>query len=130
MRFLLNNFWLKFAALILSISCWFYVKGATKEAVYTEDLISKEIPISVTIEGEPQEGFEVRETEIIVNPESIFIIGPKKSVESVPSIKTLPISVSGFSKTFTKKTKLVPFNDTVSFEEEFIEATIPIRKSP
>ncbi len=138
MKWLVSNFWLKVAALILSASCWFYVKGTLsrqqhnldKEKVYSENFTSKKVPIQLVLEGVPQEGFKVIKEKIIVRPESIFVVGPKGTLEDVGFVRTAPIGISGFSKTFTRKVELVSLKEGVSIKDEFVEVTIPIEKSP
>ncbi|MBM3253012.1 MAG: YbbR-like domain-containing protein [Candidatus Omnitrophica bacterium] len=138
MKWLLNNFWLKIAALILSVSCWFYVKEVlnreqhrlNKENVSSEILISKKVAVQLVLEGIPQEGFKVIKEKIAIKPESIFIVGPKEAIEDTAFIRTFPISISGFSKTFTKKVELVSFKEGISLKNGFVEVTIPIEKSP
>lgn len=138
MKWLLNNFWIKIAALILSVSCWFYVTEVlsreqhklSKENIYSENFISKKVLVQLVLEGLPQEGFKVIKEKITVKPESIFIVGPKRTLEDIEYVRTVPISVSGFSKTFTKKVELISLKEGVSIKDEFVEVTIPIEKSP
>ncbi len=138
MRWLVSNFWLKFAAFILAISCWFYVKETLsreqhmlgKEGVYSENFTSKRIPVQLVLEGEPQEGFKIIREKIVIKPDSIYLAGSKATLEDVGFIRTSPISISGFSKTFTKKVELASIKGGILFKNEFVEVTIPIEKSP
>ncbi|MFH0838907.1 MAG: YbbR-like domain-containing protein [Candidatus Omnitrophota bacterium] len=138
MRWIVNNFWLKLLALMLSVSCWFYVKEVLKrekhelqsqDKVYSDTVIFKKIPVQLVLEGEPLEGYRIIKEKVTVRPEAIFVTGPKSLLDNVYYVRTTSISVTGFSKTFTKKVELVSFKDSLPLKNELVEVTIPIEKS-
>lgn len=62
--------------------------------VNLERTISKAIPVSPTIEGQPDDGFEIES--VSVNPSSVFVEGPESRVDALTMIPTAPIHIDGW----------------------------------
>ncbi len=73
----------------------------TTLAVQVEKRAVKALFIEVLTSGEPQSDFIV--TNIAVKPESVFVYGPSKIIESYKKIFTKPVDISGMTKSFKKE---------------------------
>ncbi|UCG37855.1 MAG: hypothetical protein JSV00_06530 [bacterium] len=63
--------------------------------VVLEKTVRRKVPVSVSLEGMPVEGFMVAETRI--NPSTIEIKGPKSVLSGIQVLSAVPISVEGSS---------------------------------
>jgi YbbR domain-containing protein len=74
--------------------------------------VSKKVPVSAVVEGRPQEGFVVRDTE--VSPKEVTLTGVRKQLGYISSVKTEPVDISSAARTVEREVKMVgPNDDTV-----------------
>ena len=92
------------------------------------EVISKKLPIQLTIAGEPSSGYAVMTKDIIVEPQSIVVIGPKKILEGVTAVRTIPIDISEFTKTVSKEIPLAPIARGITLKDDLVKINIPIEK--
>jgi len=137
-KWITHNFWLKVFSLILAVTTWFYVTWQLEKAKDEEqkvifnmihyDVISKVLPVQVTITGKARDGYEVVQGGITVSPSQCVIIGPKNILESVSAAKTSPIDISGNTKDVDKRISLAPIASGIAIKDEFVKIHIPIIK--
>ena len=139
MSYLINNLGLKLVALFLALICWFFVfseakkilpekKQETAGAVISGQIITKQVPVQLVLEGEPADGFKVERNKILVNPNFCLVVGQKDMLDNIPFIRTMPINVSGRSKSFNETVKLEPLSKTFAQEGIMVEVIVPIEK--
>lgn len=69
-----------------------------------DDTPSKIVPVELVTTGVPAEGFEM--TRVVVEPETIKILGNYNSLSEISSIKTKPVSIEGADGTLTREAEL------------------------
>lgn len=135
-KWITNNLGLKILSLLLAIGIWtwFYksgviISGAERERYYSlSEMSSKNVPIKVVLIGNPPKGYFVNFKGLSLSPASFLLIGPRKLIEQIEFVKTQPIDISEFSKTFATKVSLQSIADINLPDEEFVEVIIPIEK--
>jgi len=133
-----NNTGLKLLSLFLAVLTWFYIvvelqKGTTTEIDTLERLlpykiVSKQVPIKLSIAGEPQSGYYVSFDDIIVTPSTCVMLGPRSVLDRVSSVNTQKIDVEGYSRSITKDVSVIMPIKGVGIREKFVTVTIPILK--
>ncbi len=108
------------------------VSGVKVEKKYAEIVLPmykiKEVPISVTLKGEPKENANV--VRIETKPDRVLIKGPKELIEGISEIKTADINLDGFDKSITKKIQLLlPEGVKAPYLNKGPEVTVVIEKS-
>ncbi|KPK37933.1 MAG: hypothetical protein AMJ78_10765 [Omnitrophica WOR_2 bacterium SM23_29] len=109
-NWLFKNFWLKAISLVLAIITWFYVVGELSHTPGEERLpfwfgyapgnVIKQVQIIPMITGRPATGYVLRADKITIKPNATFIIGPKRIVDKLISLKTVPIDITSQTKTY------------------------------
>ncbi len=137
-RWIMNNLGLKVLALILAIGTWFYinkeltkVKTEEEKAIFSMlhyDVISKKLPIQVTIVGKVVPGYEIDTAGITVEPAACAVIGPKNLLESVDIARTVPIDISEYTQSVSKELALAPIAKGLELKNYFVKVHIPIVK--
>jgi YbbR domain-containing protein len=86
-------------------------KGLTVQAVTPsrfsvkiENEISKELPIRISLQGEPVPGFFI--IQALARPDSVVLRGPESVLAPLTKIETKPIDVSGLNETVRKEIPL------------------------
>lgn len=139
-NWLLRNFWLKIVSLALAVITWFYVVDELSHTPGEERLpfwigyapgnIIKQVQITPVIEGQPLENYVLRSDRITIRPDATFIIGPKRIIEKVNSLKTVPIDVTGQSKTYNVTVPLESLRGVRFYGAGgIVDITIPIERS-
>jgi len=137
---LLNNFWLKAISLALAVITWFYVVGELSRAPGEERVpfwvgygpgnVIKELPIRCVIKGQPAEKYILRLDKMTITPEAAFVIGPKRIVEKLDYLKTVPIDITGQTKTYSVTIPLESVKGVRFYGGGGVaDITIPIEKS-
>ena len=67
--------------------------------VRLEPRATRKVPVRVTTEGEPEEGREVERTE--VDPGEVTVVGPRREVDGLRYVRTVPVELDGAKETFT-----------------------------
>ncbi len=137
-KWIINNIGLKILSLILAVITWFYINyELTKMRVEEEkaiismlqyDVVSKRLPIQLTIVGKMREGYMLLKDNITIEPESYVVIGPEKILEDVAVVKTLPVDITEYTKDVTKQIGLAPIARGIKLDDEFVKIYIPIIK--
>ena len=136
---LIDNLGIKLTALFLALICWFFVFGEINKMLPEKNqehrvltsgrLITKQIPVQIVLEGEPSEGFKVERSKILFNPSFCLVVGEKDILENISYIRTLPINISGRSKSFNEVVKLEAFSKEAGQKDMTVEVIIPIEKA-
>ncbi len=136
-NWLFKNFWLKITALILAIIIWYYadveikrVPGEERAQLwfeYSQENMIKELKLIPVIVGRPAQNYAIRTDRITVKPETSFVIGPKRIVEKLVSLKTVQIDITGQSKTCSLTVPLEPVKSVRFYGHSgVVDITIPI----
>ena len=138
-KFFSENLPLKLLSLVFALAAWIYIvgelgKGALEQQKFLEKIfptygtIAKNLPIEPRLIGAPRRRFEVVEDKILVVPKDSIVVGPKRIIEGITSVPTIPIDVNDQYETFTKSVPLKPIAPGVYFEETVVMVTVPIEK--
>ncbi|MFH0771085.1 MAG: YbbR-like domain-containing protein [Candidatus Omnitrophota bacterium] len=139
-NFLGKNFWLKISALILAVITWYYVdveigRSPSDERrsfwiEYTHENIIKEVKILPVIVGRPAEDYILRLDKVTVKPDTTFIIGPKRIISKIVSIKTAQIDITGQKKVCSLTVPLELIRGVRFYGPSgVVDITIPIEKA-
>jgi len=133
-----NNLELKILSLVLAIVTWFYInyelaklKNKKENAIVSMlhyEVISKKLPIELTIAGEVRPGYELVTDDIVVEPETIVVVGPDYILDEVASVRTMPIDITEYTKNIDRQIVLAPIAKGITLEDSFIKVYIPIAK--
>jgi len=137
--FFINNFGLKMIALFLATLAWFYVLGELGKVTIIEDSVpfspyypfrmkAKRVDIMPVFEGNPPAGYAFDERHVKMNPKTCMIVGPTKVLEKLENVKTAPIDLTEYTKSFKEKVALQSVPNLRLPEEDFISVSIPITK--
>lgn len=137
-KWITNNLGLKILSLMLAIATWFYVsheltklKTEEEKAIFSMlhyDVISKRLPIQVTIVGEVRQEHEIVADGITVDPETCVVIGPKNILGEVNVARTMPIDISEYTKDVRKQIALAPIAGGIELKDNFVKVHIPVIK--
>jgi len=58
-----------------------------------ERSVTREVPVTVTLRGDPSPGFEVYST--TANPPTVLVVGPRSRIDRIGGVATEPVSVAG-----------------------------------
>ena len=136
---LIDNLGVKLTALFLALICWFFVfgeinkmlpeKNQERRVLTSGHLITKQVPVQIVLEGEPAEGVKVERSKILVSPSFCLVVGEKDILENISYIRTLPINISGRSKSFNEVVKLEAFSKEPGQKDMTVEVMVPIEKA-
>ncbi len=137
-KWVTNNLGLKILALALAIATWFYVnheltklKTGEERAIVSMlqyDMVSKKLPVQLTIVGEVQEGYELITEAITVEPEAIVVVGPDNILDEVTSVRTVPVDISEYTQDIIKQLELAPIARGIALKDSIVNVYIPIVK--
>lgn len=133
-----NNFGLKLVSLILAIGTWFYIsleltklKSEEERAIISMlqyEVISKKLPVQLTIVGEARKDYIVMTDDITIDPETIVVIGPDSILEKVNFARTIPIDISEYTRDVIKEIELAPIAKGITLKHSLVNVHIPIVK--
>ena len=81
--------------------------------------------VIVHMEGTPRKGY-MQVGEVVVEPPQVTLIGGRRKIRYIKSVKTEPVSISGTTRTLVKKVRAVPEGFGLSCEPESVSVTIPV----
>lgn len=107
-----------------------------------ETFMERLLPVEPVIVGIPAEGYEIKE--VVVFPKDVRVVGAQSLVESLKSVRTASLNITGFDTSVSKKLELLPLPDKLEFsngstvevraiigeKSEEKEFTVPIQFSP
>ncbi|OIO38223.1 MAG: hypothetical protein AUJ75_03105 [Candidatus Omnitrophica bacterium CG1_02_49_10] len=134
----LGNISLKIVTLILALVVWFYIVGELNEYPFSDEmlkinfsnpLITKVVPIQLNMVGTPPGGFKIDQSKVEFSPKELVMIGPKKLLERIQYIKTVPIDLKEYSKSNNITAALEPVFGARPSREGLIEIKIPVEKA-
>jgi len=97
--------------------------------VKLDRFLSKLVPVTPVLVGEPAEGFEVDHTLVQVRPQSVWVEGPYDAVTALREVRTSPIDVSNLQKDLRSEVALErPRPRFVELKTERVTAEIPVRE--
>jgi hypothetical protein len=76
--------------------------------VVLEKIVSKDVPVKVSIEGTPAPGFDLYKW--VCRPSQVRINGPRSRVSPMKEAETDPVSISGQSRSFQSAVNLAPLD--------------------
>ncbi|MEE9350104.1 MAG: YbbR-like domain-containing protein [Flavobacteriaceae bacterium] len=90
-------------------------------------LKTKKVSVNPILKLQYGIGYDAVSTQII--PDSISIVGPKKQIDVIKSINTIPLELSNISNNITKKLQLdIPDNNKISYSNDFITFKVKVDK--
>lgn len=133
-----HNSGLKMLSLFLAIILWFYIIGELSRLALEEEIgirggihfkiVAKTLPVVVNIEGEVEKGFYINRDKITVTPKVCSVVGPKRVLDTISNIKTIPIDVSDFKETVTVHASLESPTRGVKVIDKFATVVIPVER--
>lgn len=137
-KWITNNIALKIVSLLLAIATWFYInmeltkiKTEEEKALFSMlhyDVVSKILPVQVTIAGETREGYEIVTKGITVSPKTCMVIGPKNILDNVEIARTVPINISEYTQDINRDIELAPIAKGIELKNYFVKVYVPIVK--
>lgn len=135
-----KNFWLKIMSLILAIIAWYYVTEDLRHmpgeerlpfwVSYTQANVVKEVKIVPVIVGHPAKSYVLHSENITVKPDTTFIMGPKRIVDKIGSLRTWQIDVTGQNRTRSLTAPLELVKGVRFYGSSgIVDVTIPIEKA-
>ena len=92
-----------------------------------ERTLSRQLPVRVTVEGDPAEGHRV--VGMVVDPSTIQVIGPESSIQPLESLPTTSIRVDGLVSDVRSQAVLSVMDPLIRFQSlSPYEVTIQIRE--
>jgi len=135
-KWIMNNLSLKILTLILAVGTWFYINNElTKIRIEEEkaifsmlhyDVISKKLPIQVTIVGKTLPGYEIKTEGIKVVPNTCVVIGPENVLKTVDIARTVPVDISEYTQDIRKELMLAPIASGLELKDYSVKVEIPI----
>lgn len=137
-KWITNNLGLKVLSLILAITTWYYIAWELAKTKYEEeeaifsilhyDVISKKLPIQLSLVGDLEEGYEIITNDVRIDPQFCVVIGPKRILENIDSTRTVPLNISEHTKDIDTQLSLAPIAKGINLKDYFVKVHIPIVK--
>ena len=137
-KWITNNFGLKLLSLFLAIATWFYItsefnklKEEEEQTIFSMlqyDVVSKVVPIQLTIIGEVKKGYRIATDMIAVEPDTLMVVGPEKILNDVKFVRTVPLDVSEYDRNININLELAPIARGIAPKGKFTKVHIPIEK--
>jgi YbbR domain-containing protein len=93
------------------------------------DARGKRVAVLTQLEGSPAQGYEV--VDRTINPATVLVDGPDALVDSLISVSTEPIDISGASATLTRRVEIVGLPEGVNVidpSDQAVDVVIQIRQ--
>ena len=137
-KWITNNLGLKILSLVLAMATWFYVnseltklkneEGRAIVSMLRYKIISKKLPIQLTIVGEIRKGYKLTIDDITVDPETIVVVGPENILREVNSARTMPLDIGEYTKDVIKQIELAPIAKGIALKDSIVKVYLPILK--
>lgn len=97
--------------------------------VRLDRFLSKLVPVTPVLVGEPAEGFEVDHALVQIKPQSVWVEGPHAAVTALREVRTSAIDVSGLQKDLRSEVQLErPRPRFLELQNDRVTAEIPVRE--
>lgn len=97
--------------------------------VRLDRFLSKLVPVTPVLVGEPAEGYEVDHALVQIRPQSVWVEGPYDAVTALREVRTSPIDVSSLQKDLRTEIQLErPRPRFVELQSDRVTAEIPVRE--
>ena len=91
--------------------------------------LRKNVLVAPTLVGEPAAGYYIATSN--VTPSAVMIDGPARIVDEITSLATEPISLDGFKKSFSGKTRVVTGHPQINvINQPWVQFTVGINARP
>ena len=98
--------------------------------VVLERAVEREVEVNPRVEGRPADGYAVRQ--VTANPPRVRMIGPASELARITRVRTLPISLTGHTASFSTRALLEPVGRQVRVEDNvaiIVQVEIEEKKS-
>jgi YbbR domain-containing protein len=133
MKLIKRNFTYKAIALLLAATTYIYVQGeigvkgiGLGDRELLKDIVSKVVPVKISIKGEPPEGYRVLKTSMKIIPERVVIIGNKDDLANISEVLTQEIDVRKFTNTQTVSVSLLFLENAIIISSKTVTVEVPI----
>lgn len=92
-----------------------------------DEIVEKKVPVIANIEKISKDG-HVQVGEIVFNPDSITITGPKIELEKIFDVKTMIDTLANLSKFTSSKIRLVADNRLIKYSEKEVQYSLDIQQ--
>ena len=83
--------------------------------VVLERAVEREVEVTPRVEGRPADGYAVRQ--VTANPPRVRMVGPASELARITRVRTLPISLTGHTASFSTRALLEPVGRQVRVED-------------
>lgn len=99
------------------------------DTIYVElaSLATKKVKVIPNLNIEFKIGYNL-EAPIIVNPDSVKIVGPKSILDTLNYIKTVPLNLKGVSNNFIEKIQLYNLNNKLNLKQKEVTLNVKVSK--
>jgi len=94
-----------------------------------EGVVAKKLLIQPIFTGRAKSGYAIDSGSVKVEPDYCIVVGTKELLEKIRVAYTVPVDITGASKSFTKSVALSPIAPGVYMEETFVQVTVAVVKS-
>ena len=123
----------KLIALLLAVTTYLYVQGeigikgiGLGERELLKDVVSKVVPVKISIKGEPPEGYEILKSNISLIPERVIVMGKKDDIVNISEVSTQEIDVRKFTHTQMLSVPLLALENAIIVNSKTVTIEIPI----
>lgn len=87
-------------------------------------VLTKRVPVSVELMGEPAAGATVGEPAI--RPPAVAVRGPQSRLENVSLVQTRPVNLNGHAQTFEEVVSVIPPDPLASLDPGLVRVRVPM----
>lgn len=135
LEWLYRNISIKIVALLLALILWFYIENITgenpfmpKREIFKADVAAVYIPIEPRFRGALPRGYALDREKTRVIPENILIIGEREFTEQITKIYTVPINITGFTRTIELDIPLEVLGQKLNIEGSMVKVRVAVER--
>lgn len=87
-------------------------------------VITRRVPVSVELVGEPAAGASVGEA--VIQPPAVAVRGPESRLENVTVVQTRPVTLNGHAQTFEEVVSVIPPDPLASLDPGLVRVRVPM----
>jgi len=95
--------------------------------LHVDQEVRRLLPVDVPLVGEPAAGSQLAGRPRVTPPE-VLVIGPRKVVSALSSVRANPISLDGHAFDFQESTLLVSADPLLQLQTQVVSVTIPMQQ--